>query len=160
MKRVEICLQFLEAERNGDWQLQLDMSCIMLPYFAASGHYHYQTSVHFYFQTMSVHFYFQTMSQIHMTHPGLHKHFMNGLHVIRRSDCFRAGFSPDLVIEQVLMQISLSGDLSTGHGMSERQQAIWLLLIPVKKEVNRAMQDFMEQSTKQVINIKILQKIT
>ena len=58
------------------------------------------------------------------------------------------------------MQISLSEDLTTGHGMSKRQQEIWLLLIPIKKEVNRAMQDFMEQSTKQVINIKILQKIT
>ena len=40
------------------------------------------------------------------------------------------------------MQISLSGDLTTGHGISERQQAIWFLLIPVTKEVNRAMQDF------------------
>ena len=40
------------------------------------------------------------------------------------------------------MQISLSGDLTTGHEMSKRQQAIWLLLIPVMKEVNRAMQDF------------------
>ena len=76
----------------------------MLPYFSASGHYHYQKSVYLYLQTMS---------QIHMTHPGLHKHFMNGLHVIRRSDRFWTGLSPDLVIEQVLMA-----------------------------EVNRAMQDF------------------
>ena len=66
----------------------------MLPYFSASGHYHYQKSVYLYLQTMS---------QIHVTHPGLHKHFMNGLHVIRRSDRFWTGLSPDLVIEQVLM---------------------------------------------------------
>ena len=42
MKMVEICLQFLKAERTGDWQLHLDMSRMMLPYFAASGDYHYQ----------------------------------------------------------------------------------------------------------------------
>ena len=42
MKIVEICLEFLKAERTKDWQLHLDMSCMMLPYFAASGDYHYQ----------------------------------------------------------------------------------------------------------------------
>ena len=94
MKMVEICLQFLKAERTGNWKLHLDMSRMMVPYFAASGHYHYQKSVYLYVQTMS---------QIHVTHPGLHKHFMNGLHVIHRSDCFWAGLSPDLVIEQLLM---------------------------------------------------------
>ena len=40
MMMVEICLKFLKAERTGDWKLHLDMSLMMLPYFAASGHYH------------------------------------------------------------------------------------------------------------------------
>ena len=134
MKMVEICLQFLKAEHNGDWQLHLDMSHMMLPYFTASGHYHYQKSVYLYFQTMS---------QIHVTHPSLHKHFMNGLHVIRRSDRFWAGLSPDLVIEQILMRsLKTSAGLTRGRGMSERQRAIWLLSMPVTAEVNRAMQDF------------------
>ena len=35
MKMAEICLQFLKAERTGDWKLDLDMSQMMLPYFAA-----------------------------------------------------------------------------------------------------------------------------
>ena len=48
MKMVEICLQFRKAERTGDWQLHLDMSRSMLPYFAASSHYHYQKSVYLY----------------------------------------------------------------------------------------------------------------
>ena len=116
MKMVEICLQFLKAERTGDWQLHLDMSRMMLSYFAASGHFHYQKSVYFYLQTMS---------QIHVTNPGLHKHFMNELHVIRRSNRFWAGLSPDLVIEQVLMRnLKTSGGLARGRGMSERQRAI------------------------------------
>ena len=89
IKMVEICLQFLKAERTGDWQLHLDMSRMMLPYFAALGHYHYQKSVYLYLQTMSL---------IHVTHPGLDNHFMNGLHVIGRSDRFWACLFPDLVI--------------------------------------------------------------
>ena len=134
MKMVEICLQFLKAERTGDWQLHLNISCMMLPYFAASSHYHYQKSVYLYLPTMS---------QIHVTYPGLHKHFMNGLHVIRRSDRFWADLSPDLVIEQVLMRsLKTSGSLTRGSGMSERQQAIWLLSMPLSAEVNRTMQDF------------------
>ena len=35
MKMVGICLQFLKVERNGDWQLHLGMSRMMLSYFAA-----------------------------------------------------------------------------------------------------------------------------
>ena len=134
MKMVEICLKLLKADGTGDWQLHLDMSCMMLPYFAVSGHYHYQKSVYLYLQTMS---------QIHVTYPGLHKHFMDGLHVIRRSDRFWADLSPDLVIEQVLMRsLKTSGSLTRGSGMSERQQAIWLLSMPLSAEVNRTMQDF------------------
>ena len=65
------------------------------------------------------------MSQIHVTNPGLHKYFINGLHVISRSDRFWAGLSPDLVIEQVLMHsLKTSVGLTRGRGMSERQRAI------------------------------------
>ena len=111
MKMVEICLQFLKAEHTGDWQLHLDMSHMMLPYFAALGHFHYQKSMYLYLQTVS---------QIHVSRPGLHKHFMNGLHVICRSDHFWAGLSPDIVIEQVLMRsLKTSGDLTRGLGMGE-----------------------------------------
>ena len=106
----------------------------MLPYLAASGHYHYQKSLYLYLQTMS---------QIHVTHPGLHKHFMNRLHVIRRSDRFWTGLSPDLVIEQVLMhRLKTPGGFIRRRKMSERQRAIWLLSKPVTAEVNKAMQDF------------------
>ena len=131
---VGISLQFLKAECTGDWELHLDMCRMMLPCFASSGHFHYQKSVYLYPQTMS---------QIQLTHPDLHKHFMNGLHVIRRNDRFWAGLSPDLVIEQVLMRsLKTSGGLTRGRGMSERQRAIWLLSMPVTAEMNRAMQDF------------------
>ena len=131
---LEICLRFLKAECNGDWQLHLDISRMMLLYFAVLDHYHYQKSVYLYLQTMS---------QIYVTHAGLHKHFMNGLYVICRSDRFWASLSPDLVIEQFLMcSLKKSGGLTRRRGMSERQRAIWLLPMPLTAEVNRTSQDF------------------
>ena len=92
MKMVEICLQFLRAEYTGNLQLQLDMSCMTLPYFASLGHHRYQKSVYLHLQTMS---------QIHVTHPDLNKHFT----------------SPGLVIEQDLIRsLKASGDLTRGRG--------------------------------------------
>ena len=86
-------LDTVHEECTGNSQLHLDISCMVLLYFAASGHYHYQKSVYLYLQTMS---------QIHVNHPGFYKHFINELHVMRRNNHFWAGLSPDLVIEQVL----------------------------------------------------------
>ena len=110
------------------------MSRMVLPYFAALGQYHYQRSVYLYLQIMS---------QIHVTHRGLHKPFINGLHVIRRSNCFCTGVSPDLLIEQVLMcMLKTSGDFTRGRELNEKQQAIWLLSMHVMADINRVMQDF------------------
>ena len=46
---------------------------------------------------------------------------MSGLHVVRRSDRFWAGLSPDLVIQQALMHsLKTSGILTRGRGMTEK----------------------------------------
>ena len=99
---VEICLKILRVGSTRDRQLHLGMSCMALPYFASLAHYHYQRSVYLHLHTMS---------RIHMTHPGLNKPFMNGLHVMRRSDRFWDGLFPDLVIEQDLMRIPKTSKL-------------------------------------------------
>ena len=47
------------------------------------------------------------------------------------------------MIERVLIRsLKTSRGFSRGHGISERQRAIWFLSMPVTAEVNRAMQDF------------------
>ena len=61
--------------------------------------------------------------------------------VIRRSDCYWAGLSSDLVIEQVLMRsMKTNGGLTRGRGMTEQQRLISLSM-PACGEVNRAMQE-------------------
>lgn len=130
---IKILKQFIKAERTGDWNLHLASVRQMLPYFAASGHNLYAKSAYLYLQKMD---------ELQNTHPEVYNSFQNGLHVIRRSDRYWAGLSPDLVIEQVLMRsVKASGGLTRGRGMSEIQRTVWVLSMPARAEVNFAMQD-------------------
>ena len=81
------------------------------------------------------------MHKLHETHPDVSRHFDQGFHVVRRSDRFWTGLSPNLVIEQVLMQsMNTSGGLTIGRGMTETQRLVWLMAHPVFAEVNNGMQ--------------------
>ena len=93
----------------------------MLPYLAASGHNNYTKS-------QSALIYLKRMSPLQDDYPKVYQHFQDGLHVIRRSDCYWAGLSSDLVIEQVLMRsMKTNAGLTRGRGMTEQQRLIWLL---------------------------------
>ena len=63
--------------------------------------------------------------------------FMKRHHVLRRSDCFWAGLSSDLVTEQVLIRsVKTTGGLTRGRGMDESQWASWLLSMLACAEIN------------------------
>ena len=82
------------------------------------------------------------MCQLEQTHPDVYTHFMNGFHVVRRSDRYWAGLSTDVVIEQVLMRsVKTSGGLTRGRGMTEIQRLTWKLGMPSCAEVKFAMQE-------------------
>ena len=132
MKLIDIVRNFLRSERTGDWKLHLATLQNMLPYFAASGHNLY---------TKSVYLYHQKMWKLEDSNPDIYSKFMDGLHVVRRSDRYWAGLSPDLVIEQVLMRsLKTTGGLTRGRGMTETQRLVWCLSRPICAEVNDAMQ--------------------
>jgi 5'-3' exonuclease len=132
MEMIDIMRSFMRSERIGDWSLHLETMQAMLPYLAASGHNLY---------TKSLHLYLQKMTKLEDTHPNVYQQFTQGLHVVRRSDRFWAGLSPDLVIEQALMRsLKTSGGLTRGRGMTETQRLVWCLSRPVCAEVNMAMQ--------------------
>ena len=95
----------------GIWALHIQTMYEMIPYLPASGHKLY---------TKCIHVYLQQMDKLHETHP--ERPSDQGLHVVRRSDRFWAGLSPDLVIEQVLMRsMKTSGGLTRRRGMTETQ---------------------------------------
>lgn len=69
--------------------------------------------------------------------------FEGGYHVIRQTNQYWAGISPDLAIEQALMRsIKTTGGLTRERGMSESQRALWILSLPDCAEVNNAMMSF------------------
>ena len=132
MQMVDLLRKFIKAERVGDWDLHLQSLYEMLPFFAASGHRFYLKSVHIYLQKMA---------NLPEQHPEIHRHFKEGLHVIRRSDRCWSGLSPDLVIEQCLMRsLKTTGGLTKGRGFSETQRLLWVLSMPACATINSSMQ--------------------
>ena len=90
---IRILLNFIRAERLGNWYLHLEAVSEMLPYLASSGHSLYAKSASIYISSMA---------NLPNDHPAVHRHFVEGLHVTRRSDRAWAGLSTDLTIEHVL----------------------------------------------------------
>lgn len=133
MTMVDIARDFLRSERTGDWLLHLSTMQEMLPFMAAAGHNLY---------TKSLRIYLQMMEKLQETHQSVYDMFMQGHHVIRRSDRFWAGLSPDLCIEQCLMRsLKTSGGLTRGRGMSDTQRVVWCLSQPACAEMSMAMQE-------------------
>ena len=132
MDMIHILRRFIKAEHTENWLLHQQSVRDMLPFFAAAGHHHYAKSGYLYLQQME---------ELHDKHPEIYSKFKEGYHVIRRTDRFWAGLSTDLVIEQVLMRsLKTTGGLTTGRGLNESQQLIWLMSTPACANINLAMQ--------------------
>ena len=117
-----------------NWKVHLQTVQDMLPYFAAYGHSFYAKSAYIYLHIML---------RLPETHPDAHRKFMEGYHVVRRSDIFWAGLSTDQIIEQVLMRsIKTHGGLTRGKGMTEKKHLVWVLSMPVCASINETMQAF------------------
>ena len=80
------------------------------------------------------------MNELCSTNPGVSQMFVNGHHVVQRSDSFWAGVSTDLTIEQEMMSsVKKTGGLTRGLGMTELQRAKRLLSAPTCAEIKRAI---------------------
>ena len=135
---VGIARELIEADRTGSWLMHLHAVAECLPIFAAAGHGNYVKSAYLYLQSMAT---------LEHDMPSVFHRFMNGLHVVRRTDQYWAGLGCDLVIEQALMRsLKTSGGLTRGSGMSEHQRALWTLSVPVSSSYSEAMQGFTRQS--------------
>ena len=103
---VSIACKLTEADRSGNWMLHREALREMLPYFAASGHYLYAKSTYLYLQTMD---------ELEHSNPKVYEMFLNGFHVVHRTEFNWSGLPPDLVIEQELM-CSLKSTGGMTHG--------------------------------------------
>ncbi|CAC5420074.1 unnamed protein product [Mytilus coruscus] len=129
---AKVLRQFIKAKRTGNWPLHLQSIQAMLPFLAASGHNLY---------TKTAYIYLMTMQSLDEDNPDGYASFINGNHVIRRSNRYWAEISSDLFIEQVLMSVKTAGGLTRGRGMTKSQRSLWLMSMPACAEINQAMQD-------------------
>ena len=115
---VYLARKLIEADRSGSWKMHLSAIQECLPIFAAAGHFNYLKSAQWYLQNMM---------NLEFHNKDVHEKFMNGYHVIRRSDKFWGGLGADLVIEQTLMRT-----LKTPRGgISDAQRGRWTLALPI-----------------------------
>lgn len=135
---VKIARNLIRADRSGSWNLHLQTVADCLPIFAAAGHYNYLKSAYLYLQSMN---------ELDVKQPIVHEKFMQGLHVVRRTNQYWTGLGSDLVIEQTLMRsLKTAGGLTHGSGMTEEQRTLWTLSRPVTSAYNEAMQEFMNRT--------------
>lgn len=129
-----VAWQLIKADRTGSWQMHLNAISECLPIFAAAGHSNYLKSAYLYIQKMEM---------LENENPVVFQKFLDGLHVIRRTNQYWAGLVSDLVIEQTLMRsLKSTGGLTRGSGMTEHQRDIWTMSAPISSTYNYAMQDF------------------
>ena len=123
----------IKADRTGSWLMHLQAVSNFLTVFAAAGHFNYLPSAHYYLQ----------MSNLEEKHPDVYRKFLDGFHVVRRSNQCWVGLSSDLIIEQTLMRfLKTTCGLTRGSGMTEDMRNLWNISASVTSEYNIAMQDF------------------
>ena len=77
MKMVEILLDFIRANRDGDWSLHLSSFAAMLPWMTIYDHTNYARWGPVYLAEMK---------GLEISHPELYEEFMEGNFVVKRKD--------------------------------------------------------------------------
>lgn len=118
---ITIMLQFIQAERLGDWKLHLQCVKNMLPVFHAGGHFPYGKSAQIYLQDMAD-------LEIRMNDVEYANFAENGYFTICRSDKNWSGIWTDQTIEQTIMRDCKDvGGLTHGRGITPSSQARFIL---------------------------------
>lgn len=92
IKPVLIMMQFVRAEREGDWPLHLAAVAAMIPYFFASAHFNYARYGLYYLRSM------EALSAEVLSE------FMKGNHVMRHTPGIWNGIWSDMYIESTFMR--------------------------------------------------------
>ncbi|CAH3184788.1 unnamed protein product [Porites lobata] len=130
---VNILLQFIKAERTGDWGLHLAATAKMLPYFFSMDRQNYA-------RWISV--YLADMKELPRKHPEVHKEFTEGNHAISRSDNqLFAKVWTDMALEQSINADSKSkgGVVGITHNQSALQR--WFLTAHERASVTTALKE-------------------
>ncbi|XP_031788953.1 uncharacterized protein LOC116417917 isoform X1 [Nasonia vitripennis] len=133
-KCVTIALQFIEAERLGDWNLHLQSIKDMLPLFYSSGHFAYAKSAQIYLQDMA-------NLDVIMDPLEFERYTKDGYFTIRRSDKAWSGVWSDMIIEQTLNRF-FGTDLKHGRGVTPSVVARYLFAMPSAFNVMECLENY------------------
>ena len=148
---VKLILQYIRAERTGNWDLHVHCVKMMNKYLHAAGHLQMAKSGHLYLQVM------EDMSNT-IPKQDLKSFKDNGYFTIRRTHKLWSGVWTDMTIEQVLMRaMKTIGGLTRGRGMTNSTISEWIhctqLCIPLceaLEEFTSKRIDFSEQHVDEV----------
>ncbi|KAL7286444.1 hypothetical protein TKK_0019392 [Trichogramma kaykai] len=135
-KMVTVMLQYIEAERLGDWALHLRSVKAMLPIFHAAGHFAYAKSAQIYLQDMAALEY-----EMKDCEDEFKKFTKEGYFTIRRSDKAWSEVWSDMVIEQTLNRF-FGTDLRHGRGVTDGVVARYLFAMPAALDVMSCIEEY------------------
>ena len=129
---VLLLLQFLRAERTGNWDLHIATTSQMIPYFFAMDRRNYSKWLPVYLADMTA---------LSSKHPLVHKESLDGNHSVSRSQHSFSKVSTDLALEQSVNRDSKSkGGII---GMSQNPNALdrWFLTCHERAAITTAFKE-------------------
>ena len=127
---VTTLLQFLKAERTGNWKLHLFSTAAMLPQFFAMDRQNYARYLPVYLADMQ---------KLELTHPEVYKEFAEGNHSISRSGQPFSQVSTDMALEQSINADSKSSGGVIGISQSPSALERWFLTIHERASITSAL---------------------
>ena len=129
---VKLLLQFVKAERSGNWEMHLLCVSAMIPYFYAMDRPNYA-------RWLPV--YLMDMRQLATNHPDVHNEFVNGNHAVSRSSNPFAQVWTDMALEQSINADSKSKGGIIGISQNPGALDRWFLTSHERASVTTAVKD-------------------
>ena len=133
---VKLLLQFIKAERTGNWELHLLSVSAMVPYFFAMDRQNYA-------RWLPV--YLMDMKQLVTKHPEVHQEFVNGSHAVSRSSKPFAQVWTDMALEQSINADSKSRGGIIGISQNPGALDRWFLTSHERALVTTALKNMFTQ---------------
>ena len=126
---VTTLLQFLKADRTGNWKLHLSSTAAVLPQFFAMDRQNYARYLPVYLADMQ---------KLELTHPDVYKEFAERNHSISRAGQPFSQVSTDMALEQSINADSKSSGGVIGISQSPLALERWFLTIHERASITSA----------------------
>ena len=129
---VSLLLQFIKAERTGNWNLHLASVAAMIPHFFAMDRQNYARYLPVYLADVR---------QLETKHPTVHKEFLSGNHSISRSGHAYSQVSTDMALEQSINADSKSMGGVIGISQSPATLYRWFPTMHERASITTALKE-------------------